>query len=193
MPSPTRPERGVELASTELSSGRDGDAAGLPRPVLLVAVALAGATLGASAVFWLRLDHNAAARDSVAGCLVLIAVLGVMVGVRLGEQRRWRRLAALAYHPAAAGAPGSLAAQAEAARRFVRADGAAIVWSGPDHVLTTGATAGAVPTAFVVGDRLPPTCLVTPTPSPRAPRWFSGLDPSADPGGLAGAAAASRT
>ena len=192
MPSPTRPERAVAAARDLRRGGLDGDTGGRPRLTLLVAVALAGATVGAASVIWLRLAHNAVASDSVAGCLVVIAVLGAVMLVRLGEQRRWRRLAARAYHPASAGAPGSLAAQAEAARRFVRADGAAIVWSGPDHVLTTGATAGAVPAAFVVGDRLPPTRLVMSPTSARAPRWISDLDPGSDPGGLAGAAAASR-
>jgi len=114
MPSPTRPERAVEAASPEIPGGRDGDTGGRPRLTLLVAVALAGATVGAASVIWLRLAHNAVASDSVAGCLVVIAVLGAVMLVRLGEQRRWRRLAARAYHPASAGAPGSLAAQAEA-------------------------------------------------------------------------------
>jgi PAS domain S-box-containing protein len=181
----------VGVAPPDRRTGLDGYAAAPRRPTVLVAVAAAGATLGAAAVIWFRLDHDAAARDAVAAGLGVIAVLGVMVGVRWGEQRRWHRLGALAYHPAAAGAPGSLAAQAEAARRFVRVDGAAIVWSGAEHVLTTAATAGVVPTAFVVGDRLPPTGLVPATPSGRTPRWLSGLDPETDPGGLAGAAAAS--
>ncbi len=130
------------------------------RRYLLPATAVIGATLGATAAIWLRLDRSDTARETVAAGLAAMAILAAVLGMRLGEQRRWRRLAAAVRHPSRTGAAGGLAAQAEAARRFARADGAAIVWTETDHTRTTAATAGAVPEAFRAGAPLPPSVLI---------------------------------
>ncbi len=181
MPSPGRPEHGAAAPTGGRGLGR----------TLLPATAVVGAVIGASATIWLRVDHNNAARELVAAGLVAIALLAATLAMRLGEQRRWRRLVEQFEHPATAGFPGGLAAQAEAARQFVGADGAAVVWADERNALTTAAVAGTVPDPLVAGTPLNPTtfCAGPGTPT----RWLGSgdLDPS-DPCRLPGLSAAGR-
>jgi len=146
---------------------------------LLPATAALGAAIGATATIWLHVDHNRGARELVGGGLVAVLVLTATLGTRLGEQRRWRRLVEQSAHPAAASVPGSLAAQAEAARQFVGADAAAIVWSdGPDS-LSVGALAGSAPPRLRVGAALGATAMIPPG---RRSRWTPGHElPDGDP------------
>jgi signal transduction histidine kinase/CheY-like chemotaxis protein len=135
MRSPARPEHGT--------GGRVR--------LLVGASAVLGTAAGASAAMWLRMDHNALARDVVAGGLFGAAALAGTIGVRMHEQRRWARLADHLARPVVAGYVGGLAAQADAARRFVGADGAAIVWTEDPHGPRVAAVAGDVPDGWATG------------------------------------------
>src|SRR5271165_3943970 len=157
---------------------------------LLPATAALGAAIGASTTIWLHVDHNRGARELVAGGLLAVIVFTAALGTRLGEQRRWRRLVLQFEHPAAASVPGSLAAQAEAARQFVGADGLAIVWSDGPDALSVGAVAGSAPADFRVGTALGATVVIPPEPRGR---WTSGQDlPADDPSRIDGASVAAR-
>ena len=146
---------------------------------LLPATAALGAVIGATATIWLHVDHNRSARELVGGGLVAVLALTATLGTRLGEQRRWRRLVEESDHPAAASVPGSLAAQAEAARQFVGADAAAIVWSDGPDTISVGALAGSAPPRLRVGAALGPTAVIPPA---RRSRWTPAHElPVGDP------------
>ncbi len=115
----------------------------------VVAAAVLGTVAGASVAMWLRFDRSWVAREIVAAGLFGAALLLTTVGVRLQAQRRWQRLAEQVTRPVAAGYVGALVAQAEAAMRFVGADGAAIVWT--DGAPSVAAAAGGVPKGWGVG------------------------------------------
>jgi signal transduction histidine kinase/ActR/RegA family two-component response regulator len=128
--------------------------------VLIPAAALGGAALGATAATWLSFDRNVAARALVAAGLFVAALLTALIVARMGEERRWHRLADKRSHPATSGFVAGLAAQAEAAREFVGADGAAVLWTDDPRATRVAAVAGSVPEAFVPGAGLPPSALL---------------------------------
>jgi signal transduction histidine kinase/ActR/RegA family two-component response regulator len=183
MPSPDATDHAVAVAADRSAVSR--------ARVVVAAAAAIGTAVGASTAVWLRFDRSELARSLVAAGLFGAGVFAATIALRLRAQQRWSRAATAIAAARAPGSVGGLAAQAEAARRFLRADGTAIVWTDDPGAPRVAAVAGGTPAGWtagatvaldveasavrpLLGGQRPGALVVWPRQSSRLARWRLG-------------------